>query len=138
MADRIMHSGVVEAIDGDIVRVRVVQTSACASCKVSDHCNASESKVKLIDVHNVTDATRWSVGDNVTVSASSAVAFRAMLYSFGVPFVVMVAVLVAVAVATGDETKAGLAGLLSLLPYYLLLYLLRDRIGRGVQFTIDA
>lgn len=137
-ADRIKHSGIVECVDGGKVRVRIVQTSACQSCKVASHCNASEKKVKTIDVIGVPDAWRWRSGDAVTVSASTSVAFRALLFSFGVPFVVMVAVLVAVVLAVGDETVGGLCAIASLLPYYAVLYLVRDRIGRSVVFTIDG
>lgn len=120
------------------MRVRIVQTSACLSCKVANHCNASESKVKTVDVIGVGDASRWRSGDAVTVSASTSVAFRAMLFGFGVPFVVMVAVLASVVLATGDETVGGLCAVASLLPYYALLYLVRDRVGRSVVFTIDG
>ena len=55
MTDIIKHRGIVENIEGSHVRVRIVQTSACSACSVKGHCNASESKEKLIDVfHNTT------------------------------------------------------------------------------------
>lgn len=50
MTDIIKHRGIVENIEGSHVRVRIVQTSACSACSVKEHCNASESKEKLIDV----------------------------------------------------------------------------------------
>ncbi len=50
MSNKIKHSGVVEKIVGDCVRVRIVQTSACAACKVASHCNAAESKEKIVEV----------------------------------------------------------------------------------------
>jgi len=138
MADRIKHSGIVESVDGGRVRVRIVQTSVCASCKVASHCNASESKVKTIDVVGVANADRWRTGDAITVSASTTAAFRALLFCFGLPFLVMVAVLVAAMLTVGDETVGGLCAIASLLPYYALLYLMRNRIGRSVVFTIDG
>ena len=49
MSTKISHSGIVERIDGDCVQVRIVQTSACAACKVAGYCNAAESKEKVID-----------------------------------------------------------------------------------------
>ena len=50
MNTKISHSGVIEEIQGDGVKVRIVQTSACAACKVAGYCNAADKKEKIIDV----------------------------------------------------------------------------------------
>ena len=50
MSQKISHSGVVESILDGCVKVRIIQTSACAACKVASHCNAAESKVKIVDI----------------------------------------------------------------------------------------
>jgi positive regulator of sigma E activity len=45
----IKHDGIVIAVNGDgTVRVRIVQTSACASCKAKAMCASAESKEKEI------------------------------------------------------------------------------------------
>lgn len=137
MAERIRHTGIVESVGQKEVLVRIVQTSACASCKVASHCNASESKVKTVRVGGQTDTSRWRVGDEVTVSASATVAFKALLLSFGVPFVLMVAVLATVVLLTANETLGGLVAMASLLPYYALLYAFRGKIAKGVAFSIE-
>jgi len=132
MSTKISHSGVVESIESGCVHVRIVQTSACAACKVAGYCNAAESKEKIIDVY-CNDSARYAVGQNVTVAASRQMAGHALLLAFGLPFV-----LVAVLMITGDEGKAALGGLVSLLPYYGLLWLFRDRIGSRFAFTIES
>ena len=137
MSTKISHSGVVESIEKGCVHVRIVQTSACAACKVAGYCNAAESKEKIIDVY-CDDSAAYAVGQSVTVSASRQMAGHALLLAFGLPFVVMVAVLVVVLLITGDEGKAALGGLLSLLPYYGLLWLFRNQIGSRFAFTIDS
>ena len=38
MSTKISHSGVIERIEPDKVQVRIVQTSACAACKVASYC----------------------------------------------------------------------------------------------------
>ena len=50
MNNRISHSGIVDSVVDGCVTVRILQTSAGAACKVASHCNASESKEKLVDV----------------------------------------------------------------------------------------
>ena len=122
MSNKIKHSGVIENILGDSVQVRIVQTSACAACKVAGYCNASESKEKLVDVYHA-DTRNLRVGDVVTVTASTQVAAQALLLGFGLPFVVLVAVLIAVLLITGNEGAAALSGLGALIPYYAVLFL---------------
>lgn len=136
MSEKIRHTGTIERIDGDCVQVRILQTSACSSCKVAGYCNASESKEKLIDV-TCPDASPYAVGQQVTVSTDAATGFQAVGLGFGVPLVVLVAVIVAVTLATGNEAVAALAGLTSLLPYYVLLYLFRNRIKEKISFKIE-
>ena len=136
MSQKISHSGVVERIEGDCIKVRIVQTSACAACKVASHCNAAESKVKIVDVFGC-DTTNYSTGQEVTVWASRDVANRALLLGFGVPFLLLVCVLLIALRLTANEGLAALWALGSLVPYYFALWLLRDRIQRGISFHIE-
>ena len=136
MSNKIKHSGVVDNILGDSVQVRIVQTSACAACKVAGYCNASESKEKLVDVYHA-DTRNLRVGDVVTVTASTQVAAQALLLGFGLPFVVLVAVLIAVLLITGNEGAAALSGLGALVPYYAVLFLFRNRIRDKLSFSIE-
>lgn len=136
MSQKISHSGVVERIEGDCIKVRIVQTSACAACKVASHCNAAESKVKIVDVFGC-DTTNYSTGQEVTVWASRDVANRALLLGFGVPFLLLVCVLLIALRLTANEGLAALWALGSLVPYYFALWLLRNRIQRGISFQIE-
>ena len=137
MSTKISHSGVVESISEGCVQVRILQTSACAACKVAGHCHASESKEKIVDVLNAGDTSRLKVGDSVIVSASRDVANRALLLGFGVPFMILVSVLIIMLQLVADEGLAALAALSALLPYYGLLYLMRDRIQQKMAFSIE-
>ena len=137
MNTKISHSGVIESIDGDGVHVRIVQTSACAACKVVGYCNAAESKEKVVDVTGAAYADRYRVGDLVTVTTTGTVAARALLWAFGLPFVVLVGVLVAVLLTTGSEGLAALSALAALIPYYILLWLLRHRMREQLAFVIE-
>jgi sigma-E factor negative regulatory protein RseC len=102
---------------------------------VASYCNAAESKEKIVDVYK--PAGSLKVGDAVTVTASAQMATKALLYGFAYPFVLLVAVLVVVLWLTGNEATAGLSALVSLLPYYAVLYLLRDRHRERFAFDIE-
>lgn len=135
MGNNISHSGVIESVEDGCVHVRIVQTSACAACKVAGYCNAAESKEKLVDVY--TDSSAYQVGQAVSVMASRKVAANALLLGFGLPFVVLVVVLVGVLLLTGNELWAAFSGLLALVPYYALLWLFRNKLRDKLSFWIE-
>ena len=137
MSTKISHSGIVESISEGCVQVRILQASACAACKVAGHCHASESKEKIVDVLNVRDASRLKVGDSVIVSASRDVANRALLLGFGVPFLILISVLFIMLKVVSDEGLAAITAILALMPYYGMLYLMRDRIQQKIAFSIE-
>ena len=137
MSTKISHSGIVESISEGCVQVRILQASACAACKVAGHCHASESKEKIVDVLNVRDASRLKVGDSVIVSASRDVANRALLLGFGVPFLILASVLFIMLKVVSDEGLAAITAILALMPYYGMLYLMRDRIQQKIAFSIE-
>ncbi len=136
MSEIVTHAGIVDSIDGNRVRVRIVQTSACAACKVAGHCNAAEAKEKLVDVLTA-DVTRWKVGDTVTVAASQQMATRALLLAFGLPLVLLLVVLFTVLAVTGREGLSALCGLAALVPYYAVLWLTRKRLQQRLAFWIQ-
>ena len=136
MSEKVTHAGVVESIDEGRVRVRIVQTSACAACKVAGHCNAAEAKEKLVDVFT-TENTRWKVGDTVTVAASRQMATQALLLAFGLPLLIMLVVLLLVLTLTGREGLAAVCGLAVLLPYYGVLWLFKNRLQQRLAFWIE-
>ena len=136
MNQRITHSGVVDSVEDGCVHVRIVQISACAACKVASYCNASESKEKMIDVF-CDSVAEYKIGQQVTVSTSGQVAAKALLWAFGVPFVLLMVVLVLVLLLTGNEGWAALGALVALVPYYIILWLLRDKMREQLAFRIE-
>lgn len=136
MSNKIKHAGVVDGVEGECVRVRILQSSACSACKVAAHCNASETKEKIIDVMDA-DASHYQKGDQVMVVADTAVGFRASLYGYLLPLVLMVVTLVGVLAATHSEGWAALSALGILIPYYVLLFLMRNKLRNRLSFTLE-
>ena len=136
MNDKIKHNGTVVSIDRFKVCVRILQTSACSACKVASHCNAAESKEKIIEVSTAASAD-YVIGDTVVVSTSPSAVSRAMTIAFVFPFLVMVAAVLIALWITSDEILSALIGLGVLVPYYLIIYFLGERVTRGVSFEIE-
>ena len=136
MSNKIKHAGVVDGVEGECVRVRILQSSACSACKVAAHCNASETKEKIIDVMDA-DASHYQKGDQVMVVADTAVGFRASLYGYFLPLILMVVTLVGVLAATHSEGLAAVSALGILIPYYVLLFLMRNKLRNRLSFTLE-
>ena len=137
MSNKIKHNGVVDGVEEGCVRVRILQSSACSACKVASHCNASETKEKIIEVQ-VADADRYQRGDSVIVVADTAVGFHASLYGYLLPLILMVVSLVAVLKITQSEGYAAMSALGILIPYYIGLYLLRNKLRNKLSFSLES
>lgn len=137
MTNKIKHSGIIDSIDGNRAVVRILQSSACSACKVAAHCNSSETKEKLVEVR-VGEGQGFQKGDPVVVLADTAVGFRASLYGYILPLVVMIVTLIFVLKVTKSEGTAALSALGVLAPYYLMLYFFRNRIKKRLTFELQG
>ena len=139
MNNNIKHLGIVESIDGSHVRVKILQSSACSSCSVKGHCNVSETKEKIIDIHDKESADCCSVGQEVMVCGTTSMGMKAVVLAFVLPFIVLLAALfVTMRVTDGDEATSALVSICTLIPYYIIIYLLRNRISRTFSFTLET
>lgn len=125
-----------ESVAEGCVKVRILQTSACAACKVASHCNASDKKEKIVEVF-CDDAASYQKGQGVRVTASKQVAANALLLGFGLPFLLLMLILIVTLKLSGNEGVAAIAALASLAPYYLVLWLFKDRIRQRLAFALE-
>ncbi|WP_373724412.1 SoxR reducing system RseC family protein [Bacteroides heparinolyticus] len=131
----IRHQGIVENISGSHLQVRIVQTSACASCSVKGHCSSAETKEKLVDVYDV-DAASYRPGDRVWVAGRLSMGAMAILLAFILPFLVLIVSLFVLMAVRNDELFAALGSLALLIPYYYILWLNKARIGKKFSFSV--
>ena len=135
MTDIIKHRGRVEKVEGSHVVVRIVQTSACSACSIKGHCNASESKEKLIDVFEVNAS--YQIGEEVVLLGTTSMGMQAVLLAFGVPLVILIVALgVTMHLTDGDALVSSLVGLLSIVPYYFAIHFNKDKLKKTFSFTI--
>ena len=136
MADIIKHRGIVEKIDGSHIVVRIVQTSACSACSAKGLCNASESKEKQIDVYEVNPAYR--IGEEVILCGTTSMGMKAVFLAFGIPvFLLLAALFVTMRVTDGDALLSAIVALVAVVPYYAVLYLMKDKMNRTFSFVIE-
>lgn len=136
MENKIKHAGIIDSVDGEHVKVKIVQASACASCKAAKICNASESKEKIIDIYTG-DADKYIKGQNVMVTASYNAGMTAVAIGMLIPMGLLIVVL-AIMTATGvSEITAALTALAVLIPYYMVLFLFKNQINKKFSFYIE-
>lgn len=133
----VCHQGTIKSIFSDRLEISIISQSACVSCQVKGACSVSDTEEKVIDVDRVKGAT-YRIGDQVTVVMDQSGATKAVLLGYGLPFLVLLFVLVVATMLSGSEGLAGLLAIGSLAPYYLLLWLLRKRIKKSFQFRIQT
>lgn len=131
----IRHAGVVDSVTEDVVRVRIVQSSSCASCEVSGSCRISEAREKLVEV--VSASANYHVGQPVVVTVSRRAGIHSVILAFGIPFILLLLTVFCVWTLTKEESVSALASLGMLALYYGVLFLFRQRIAKNVTFNIE-
>ncbi|WP_294590962.1 SoxR reducing system RseC family protein [uncultured Bacteroides sp.] len=135
MANTIRHQGIVENINGSHLQVRIIQTSACASCSVKGHCSSADTKEKLIDVTDP-NASSYQPGDRVWVIGELSMGAMAVLLAFIFPFLILIISLFVFMAIWNDEISSSLCSLALLIPYYYILWLNKSRLGKKFSFSI--
>ncbi len=135
MENKIRHVGIVQTIDKGRITVKIVQSSACAACKASKQCHASESKEKTVFVY--TDDNCYHEGENVLVVASYGVGMMAVCLAMLIPMMLMMMSLFIMIAAGFSEIFSAMFSLGILIPYYIILYLFKSQINKRVSFSIQ-
>ena len=130
----IEHEGIIDHIDGDVAHVKIDNVSACASCHAKGACGAADQEEKFLDVP--LQGASYQQGDSVNVQIAKHLGFRAVALGYVYPFLLLMGVLIATLALGAGELRAGGLALLSIIPYYLVLYLFRNRIAKSFTFSI--
>ena len=138
MTNKIKHLGIVESMNGLHVRVRIIQTSACSACSIKGHCTASDMKIKLIDAYNI-QGLPLEIGERVMVCGTTSMGMKAVLMAFAVPFILLLlSLFIVMELTEGNEMLSAGVALFTLIPYYLIIYKLRNKMSKTFSFTIES
>ena len=129
------HDGIIEQIEGDVAHIKINSESACAACHAKGVCGAADQEEKFLDIP--LKGETYSSGEVVKVQVSRRLGFKAVALGYFYPFLLLMAVLITLILLGFGEMKAGFFALLSLVPYYLALYLARKRIESTFTFSIQ-
>jgi len=131
---RIEHKGVISEIRDNMILVDLSVQSACAACHAKGVCGG-DSEQRTIEIK--TDKKSFDIGEIVNVIMKESLGMKALFLGYLLPFAVVVAALFVFLGVGLPEGVSGLLALASMLPYYIGLYLFRDRIKREFNFDIE-
>jgi positive regulator of sigma E activity len=131
--ETIQHDGTVKKVENSSVLVSIKSCSACSGCHAESICNLTGQEEKIVDVKGNYDVLP---GDTVTVLMKQSAGYKAVILSYLIPLVVVIAGLFLLISLSINELLAGLGSLLLLVPYFLILYLFRTKISRSFTFTL--
>ena len=130
----IEHKGRIESIHGNKIDINFIAVSGCASCQLKGVCSTSDLQEKRVEVFDYTN--QFTVGEEVNVVLKQSLGFRALFLGYVLPFLLVLSVLIILTFITNNEAVSGIGALSVLVPYYLILYLLRNKIQKQFNFSI--
>lgn len=134
--ETIAKEGTVIAVKDGSVKVKVLSCSACNNCQAKGLCGMSESSDKIITVP-LTDDRIFEVGEEVSLTVNAYQGLKAVVFCYVIPlFLLLVAVIIA-SLSGLDDFYSGICGIFVLIPYYLGVFLLKNKIDRKFQFEIS-
>jgi len=131
----INHEGIVQKKDENTVLISISSESACSGCHAEGSCTVSGKEEKIIEVHG---SYNVRPGDKVTIMMKQSMGYTALFLGYLLPGITVVAVLMILISMKVSELIAGVISLGILIPYYAILFFLRERIDKKFTFTLKV
>lgn len=128
------HQGRVTEKADNIVRVGFVSNTSCSSCNAKGVCSVADVENKFIEVEDKDE--KWQLGESVNIVLEQKQGFKALWFGYVLPMLVLLAAMIITYAITGKDGLSGLVALGVLVPYYLVLYLIRSYLKNEFTFKI--
>ena len=138
--DSISHEGMVVRADLRIGTVKVKLSDdeeECGSCPAASLCTISGKKGKDVIEIACAHPERFHTGERVRVVGTERMHRKAIILATVIPCAVMLGVMICVYLLTASQLAAALGGLGATAFFFVLLYLMRDRVRHEFTFDIE-
>lgn len=134
--ETISHEGIVTKITDDELEIKILAQSACAACHAKSACGMGEQAEKTLTVPKPKDK-EFALNQKVNVRMAIGQGNKAAVLAYLLPIILLLAVLfVCIGLGLGEGLSA-IISFISLVPYYIVLYLRRDKLKRQFEYTIE-
>lgn len=134
--ETISHEGVVTKITDDELEIKILAQSACAACHAKSACGMGEQAEKILTVPRPKDK-EFTLNQKVNVKMAIGQGNKAAILAYLIPVILLLAVLFACLGLGMKEGWAALVSIVALIPYYIVLYLKRDKLKNQFEYTIE-
>lgn len=131
--DTFVHAGFISEINKDSVVVTLEPNIHCEACHVKGTCGVSDASTKKIEVANSSNV--FKINERVDVILKKALGLKAVFWAYVFPFILMFTTLI-LASSFLEEWLSGLISLAILVPYYFILYLLKNTLKSTFKTSI--
>lgn len=119
----INHFGIISKITKNTITVSLDTNASCHTCNAKSGCGISDSNTKEIEIQN--NFQSLHINEKVNVIMRKELGFKAVFFAYIFPFILMFITLI-IASLFFKEWLAGLLSIFILIPYFTVLYLLKD------------
>lgn len=133
--NEIAHAGRIVEITPEFTSVEIVVSSACSECHAKGLCGMSEDQDKLIMLPTDPYA-QYNVGDEVQVYTKMTMGLKAAWISYVIPLLILLILILSLSSVIGNEAVTALVSIAGVALYYLIIWLLRDRLNNEFVFYI--
>ncbi len=133
----VTHPGTISKVEGNEVEVSIMVSSACSSCEIKGACSVSEVEKKSVMV-NVENPDKYEINQSVIIEMKQSMGTWAVLLGYVFPFLVLLLSLIILLNMDIDEGMAGLISIFLLIPYFLVIYSLRNYIGSRFNYSLRS
>ena len=134
--ETISHEGVVTKITDDELEIKILAQSACAACHAKSACGMGEQAEKILTVPRPKDKD-FTLNQKVNVKMAIGQGNKAAILAYLIPVILLLAVLFVCLGLGMREGWAALVSIVALIPYYIVLYLRRDKLKNQFEYTIE-
>ena len=136
MRQIVKRIGRVVAIDGRVATVLVQRQTACAECKANTTCHSTECEKMHISVL-LDKGQILSVGQQVAVGVNDKKALYSVLMGYDLPLLVFCVVCLVASACTDREGIVAVAGLVSVVLYYIVLFVFRRKLDTYFSCSLE-
>ena len=133
--NEIQHTGEIVDITPDFTTIKIIVSSACASCHAKSLCGMSEEQEKIIMLPTDPYATH-NVGDKVQVATKMTMGLKAVWISYVIPLAVLMILILTLSMVIDSQAVCGLSAVGGVALYYFVIWLLRERLETEFTFYI--
>ena len=134
--DTISHEGVITKITDDELEIKILAQSACAACHAKSACGMGEQAEKILTIPKPKGQT-FQLNQRVSIKMTINQGNIAAVLAYLIPIIVLISVLFVCLSLNLGEGISALISIGALIPYYIVLYLRRDKLKKKFEYSIE-